>query len=72
MSLAKVKRRAIGPDGVTAGTYNDNPIMNTVVYEVEFPDGQVKEYAANVIADNILRQVDHEGYSTTLMEGIID
>ena len=72
MSLAKVLRRAIGPDGQLSGEYNDNPRLNSLIYEVEFPDGQIKEYAANVIADNILRQVDHEGYSTTLMAGIID
>ena len=68
----KVKRRALGPDGKTSGEYHENPIQNSVVYEVEFPDGQVKEYAANTIAENMLSQVDHEGYSTTLMEGIVD
>lgn len=72
MSLGKVKRRAIGPDGTTVGTYCDNPIMNSIVYEVEFPDGQVKEYAANIIAENMLTQVDSDGYSTTLMDGIVD
>ena len=25
-----------------------------MIYEVEFPDGQLKEYAANVIAENML------------------
>ena len=54
VTLAKVRKRAVGPDGATTGTHDDNPIMNTVVYEVEFPDGQVKEHAANVIADNTL------------------
>ena len=68
----KVKQRALGPDGRVAGTYDENPILNSIVYEVEFPDGQVREYAANVIADNILSQVDDDGFSHTLMEGIID
>ena len=35
---------------------------------MEFPDGQVKEYAANIIAENMLTQVD----SDTLMEAIVD
>ena len=51
---------------------DENPILNSVIYEVEFPDGQLKEYAANVIAENMLAQVDHEGYSTTLIQGIVD
>ena len=39
---------------------------------MEFPDGQVKEYAANIIAENILTQVETDGMSTTLMEAIVD
>jgi hypothetical protein len=67
-----VVRRALGPDGTTTGSYADNPILNSIVYEVEFLDGQTKEYAANTIAENMLSQVDSNGYSTTLMQGIID
>jgi len=49
---AKVIGRSVGPDGLTpAGTYHNNPILNSIVYDIEFPDGQVKEYAANIIAD---------------------
>ena len=72
MSLGKVWRRATGPDGTIVGEYNDIPFMNSILYEVEFPDNQVKEYSANIIAQNMLTQVDHEGYSTTLMNGIVD
>jgi hypothetical protein len=71
MALGKVWRRVLGPDGKVMGSYYDNPFLNSIVYEVEFPDGQVKEYAANMIAENMLSQVDYEGYSTTLMAGII-
>ena len=36
--------------------------MNSMIYDVEFPDGQIKEYAANVISENILEQMDQEGF----------
>jgi hypothetical protein len=72
MLTAKVKQRSIGPDGVIAGEYNDNPILNTIVYDVEFPDGTIKEYAANLIAENMLTQVDADRYSATMLDGIID
>ncbi len=26
---------------------NDNPARNSIIYDVEFPDGTVKEYSAN-------------------------
>jgi hypothetical protein len=67
-----VTQRALGPDGRTAGPYDDNPMLNSIIYEVEFPDGQVKEYAVNVITENMLTQVDYDGYSTTILKPIID
>ena len=72
VTTGKVTRRTLGPDGQVAGTYDDNPFLNTIIYEVEFPDGQVKDYAANVIAENMLTQVDYNGFTLTMMDGIID
>ena len=44
-----------------------------MIYKVEFPDEQLKEYAANAIAENMLTQVDSsDGYSLTMMEVITD
>ena len=42
------------------------------MYDVEFPDGMVKQYAANTIAENILNQVDSEGHLYNLLDAIID
>ena len=39
---------------------------------MEFPDGQVKEYAANIFAENMLTQVESDEMSTTLMEALVD
>lgn len=69
---AKVIGRVVGPDGKVEGKFDENPFKNSIMYEVEFPDGQVQEYGANVIAENMLSQVDSDGYSLTLMEGIVD
>ena len=51
---------------------DDNPLLNSIQYEVKFPDGQVKEYSVNVIVENILSQVDSEGFSTTMIEAVVD
>ena len=72
MQKGVVKKRSIGPDGKLSGKYDDNPMLNSLVYEVEFPDGTMREYAANSIAENIVSQVYHDGFSSPLMEGIID
>ena len=70
MVNGKVIQRIIGPDGQVTGTYDNNPFLNSIIDDVEFPDGQVKEYAANIIAENML--IDSDGMSTTLMEAIED
>ena len=70
--IGSVLRRAIGPDGTVVGRHDENPMLNSIVYEVEFPDGQIKECAANLFAENLLSQVDSEGFSTTLFDGIAD
>lgn len=41
-------------------------------YEVEFPNGEAAEYAANVIAENMFAQCDAEGNQYLLMGSIVD
>ena len=62
MSTSKVARLSLGPDRRTTGSYNNNPILNTVVYDVESPDGSSREYSTNVIAENMISQVDEDGF----------
>ena len=42
MVTGKVTQRTIGPDGQVTGTYDNNPYLNSIIYDVEFPDGQIK------------------------------
>ena len=67
-----VKQHALRPDGCTTGKYDDNPYCNSIIYEVEFVDGEVREYTANLIAEGMLAQVDTEGNHLQLMDGIVD
>ena len=52
--------------------YDRNPMLNTMVYDVEFPDGTICKYRANVIADNMYSQVDYEGFLHSILSGILD
>jgi len=58
--------------GKTRGAANPNPILDSRIYKVQFPDGHTEEYAANVIAEAIYAQVDDEGYEHLLLDEIID
>jgi hypothetical protein len=69
---AQVKRRKRDEDGNLIGRSHSNPILDTGLYEVEFEDGQVGTYAANVIAETIYEQLDDEGFAYTLFDSIVD
>ena len=68
----KVVGRKRQADGSLKGTANANPILDTRTYEVEFPDGEISEYTANVIAENMWAQCDLEGRQNLLLDAIID
>ena len=69
---AKVIGRTTLTTGDLIGTYDPNPLMNTLVYDVKFPDRCVREYGANVIAENMYSQVDTEGYHSSTLVSIVD
>jgi hypothetical protein len=59
-------------DGTVKGRHSDDQMLNTLLYDVEFPNGEVKQYAANLIAENMYSQVDSEGFQYNLLHEIID
>jgi hypothetical protein len=59
-------------DGNPVGIANSNPILDTRMHEVQFPDGHTESYVANVIVENMYAQVDHEGNQFLLLDEIID
>jgi hypothetical protein len=71
-AIARVVRRAVDDEGRMIGTFSENPLLNTLLYECEFNDGTMKEYAANTIATNIFMESDADGFSSSLLYHIVD
>ena len=69
---AKVTKRLRDPNGIPIGTADDNPILDTRMYEVEFMDGIKQSLSANYIAENFFAQVDQDGNRQVLLDEIID
>ena len=69
--LATVKRRKRDHHGDPVGIKNDNPILDTRVYQLEFPDGRIDEYSVNVIAENLMSQVDDDGWDTGILKEVV-
>ena len=72
MHFAKVTKRLRDANGLPIGVADENPILDTRVYEVEYLDGHKASMTANAIAQNVFAQVDEEGNGHVLMDEIMD
>ena len=68
----KFKVRSLEPDGSIIEAYADNPVLNSLTYDVEFPNGEFRENAANIIAENVLTRVDDDGKPTMTFNSTLD
>ena len=59
-------------EGKLIGHSRPNPILYTALYEVEFDDGTVEAYHANIVAEHIFEQVDDQGFTKRYIDEIID
>ena len=72
MSYGTVKMRKRDADGNLIGKSHSNPMLDTSIYKVEMDTGETEAYSANIIAEHIYSQVDHEGYTHQVLDEIID
>ena len=72
LQAARVIGRSKDKMGNKIGHYSANPILNTQIYDVLYPDGSVVQLSANMIAENIFRQVDEDGYRYQHLRNIIN
>ena len=69
---AKVRRRLQDKERKPIGNAHHNPLLDSRKYEVEYADGQVEELTANIIAENLIAQVDKEGHRQMMLSEIMD
>ena len=69
---ARVIGRKKDRDGNPLGTAHPNPILDTRIYDVQFSDGHVESYAANVIIENLYAQIDNEGNHFIVFDEIMN
>ncbi len=59
-------------DGNPIGRWLDNPILDTRLYDVEFPDGEVTLLMANAIAQAMYVQCNVDGNEYLLLDSFVD
>ena len=67
-----ILRRKRNESGELVGTANENPLMDTRIYEVDFGEGNYQEYTTNLIMENLYSQVDDYGQQFSILKGIVD
>ncbi len=72
MAIAKVLCCVVDDDGCLFGTFDENLLLNTLLYECEFDDGITRAYSANTFASNIFMELDADGCSSSLLYEIVD
>ena len=56
--FARVNKGLRDHNGLPIGTANQNPILDSQMYEVEYQDGHKASLSDNAIAQNMFSQVD--------------
>ena len=59
--LTNIRGRKGYHSGDLVGETNNNPILGTRIYKLEFSDGRVEEYSVNNILENLLEIFDSDG-----------
>ncbi len=73
MVHARVTKRVRDKEGIPIGTASDSPLLDSRRYEeVGYSDGNMEELIANIIAENLIAQVDEEGRRQLMLDKIID
>ena len=70
--FGKVTKRLRDAEGRPIGMANENPLLDTRQYAVEFKDGRSESLSANLIAQNLYSQIDTEGKRHVLLDDIVD
>ena len=72
LQAARVVKQSLDSAGNNKGESHNNPMLDTRIYDVMFPDGAIRQYSANSIAENMYSQVDQEGNTMAMLDTIID
>ena len=62
------KEKALELNGEPIGKAHKNPLLDSRQFEVEYIDGTTEILSANIIAENILAQVDDQGQRQLLLD----
>ena len=69
--LARASKRLIDANVLPIWLDNENPILDTRMYEVQYLDGEKTSFVVSNIAENLFAQINDDGNCQVLMDEII-
>ena len=69
---AIVNMRKLDDEGKAVGNMNNNPLLDTRAYKVEFSDGTTEVLTTYSIVENLSGQVNDQGHRQIFLDKIID
>jgi hypothetical protein len=71
IALARISEKKRAHDGSPIGHKNKNQLLDSQIYIVKFPDGEMKDVGFNILAEHIFSQIDKDGNQFILFSSII-
>ena len=68
--LPTIFKRKRYSQGLAVGKVNTKPILDSRMYEFEYPQGRIEEYSVNSILESLLKQTDKDGSDSAYLEEI--
>ena len=68
----RVRSRKRDDNGDLIGIKNQNPILDLIIFVVEFADGKVDEYNTIKMAEALYCELDEESFDTHILDEILD
>ena len=72
LSKVKVLKRRLDRDRKPTDNKNENLILDTHQYEVQFLSVKINTYTANIIAENLYSHIDSEGHESFYLDEILE
>jgi hypothetical protein len=70
-ALARISERKRAHDGSPIGRQNQSPLLDSRIYIVKFPGGEMKDVGFNILAEHLFSQMDKDGNQFRLFSSII-
>ena len=74
IEYGRIIKRTVDEEGMPIGCRHDsgNVLLDNRKYDIEYLDGRIESITANILAENVISQVNEDGHRQLVLDEIID